>query len=221
VTDPTFVLTVQDSGPGAASATDTFVVNNALGYALNQSGTAQFGLAYDKRNPYEFALDYAVVTHGGALSGLRAKQFFDYLGGIDPKLWSGTNAGFTQVNASDSPVNNYLMNDSMLYLIGSVPKQEFTQGLYQAAITANMTYSPISDNGKPATAKAGVAFPGNDWLAYPGGDEYLANLGSPSPQLLKELAGLRQQHLHAVSNLLDAIDKGNVAMYLKNQFKCP
>src|SRR5262249_32608173 len=25
----------------------------------------------------------------------QAKQFFDYLGTIDPKLWSGTNAGFT------------------------------------------------------------------------------------------------------------------------------
>ena len=84
-----------------------------------------------------------------------------------------------------------------------------------------MTYSPIAENGKPATAKAGAAFPGNDWLAYPGGDEYLANLGSPSPQLLKELAGLRQQHLHAVSNLLNAIDQGNVGTYLRNQFKCP
>jgi len=222
VTDPSFVLTIQDSGTGAASAADIFVLDNALGYALNQSGTAQFGLTFDKRNPFEFALDYAVVTHGGSLTGVQAKQFFDYLGTIDPKLWSGTNAGFTQINVSGSPVNNFMLNDSMLFLIGSAPKQEFIQGLFKAAITAeNMTYSPIANNGNPTTAKAGVAFPGNDWIAFPGGDGYLANLGNPSPQLLKDLAALRQQHLQAVMNLLAAIDKGNVGVYLKNQFRCP
>jgi hypothetical protein len=222
VTDPSFVLTIQDSGPGAANAVDIFVLDNALGYALNQSGTAQFGLAFDKRNPFEFALDYAVVTHGGSLTGVQAKQFFDYLGTIDPKLWSGTNAGFTQINVSDSPVNNFMLNDSMLFLIGSVPKQEFIQGLFKAASTApNMTYSPIANNGNPTTTKSGAAFPGNDWIAFPGGDGYLANLGNPSPQLLKDLAALRQQHLQAVMNLLAAIDKGNVGVYLNNQFKCP
>jgi len=222
VTDPSFVLTIQDAGPGAASAADIFVLDNALGYALNQGGTAQFGLTFDKRNPFEFALDYAVVTHGGSLTGVQAMKFFDYLGTIDPKLWSGANAGFTQINASDSPVNNFMLNDSMLFLIGSVPKHEFIQGLYQAASTAqNMTYSPIANNGNPTTAKAGVAFPGNDWIAFPGGDGYLANLGNPSPQLLQDLAALRQQHLRAVMNLLAAIDKGNVGVYLKNQFRCP
>jgi hypothetical protein len=222
VTDPSFVVTVQDSGNGAATATDIFVLDNALGYALNQSGTAQFGLTYDKRNPFEFALDYAVVTHGGSLTGLQAKQFFDYLGTIDPKLWSGTNAGFTQINVSNSPVNNFMLNDSMLFLIGSVPKQEFIQGLSKAASTApNMTYSPIAQNGNPTTAKAGVAFPGNDWILFPGGDGYLSNLGNASPQLLNDLAALRQQHLQAVKNLLAAIDKGNIGVYLNNQFRCP
>src|SRR5262245_61187300 len=60
---------------------------------------------------------------------------YNYLGTIDPKLWSGTNAGFTQVNISDNPVNNYLSDDSMLFLIGAVPKHEFIQGLYAAATT--------------------------------------------------------------------------------------
>jgi hypothetical protein len=222
VTDPSFVLTILDSGPGAASAGDIFVLDNALGYALNQGGTAQFGLVFDKTNPFEFALDYAVATKSGTLTGVQAKQFFDYLGTIDPKLWSGTDAGFTQINISDSPLNNFMLNDSMLFLIGSVPKQEFIQGLFQAASTApNMTYSPIAKNGNPTTAKAGVAFPGNDWIASPGGDGYLVNLGNPSPQLLQDLAALREKHLQAVTNLLGAIDKGNVAVYLNKQFKCP
>jgi len=222
ITDPSYVLTIDDSGPIAASAADIYALDNALGYVLNQSGTAQFSLPYNKKNPFEFALDYAVVTHAGALTGKQAMQFFDYLGTIDPALWSGTNAGFTQINFSDSAVSNYMLNDSMLFLIGSVPKQEFIQGLFRAASNApNMTYSPLANNGKPTTAKAGAAFPGNDWIASPGGDGYLANIGNSSPQLLNDLAALRQQHLQAVITLLSAIDKGNVGLYLNNQFKCP
>jgi hypothetical protein len=221
VTDPTYVLTLENSGSDAATAADIFVLDNALGYALNEGGTAQFSLPFNKLNPFEFALDYAVVTFAGSLTGVQAKGFFDYLGTIDPALWSGTNAGFTQVNVSDSAVNNFMMDNSMLFLIGSVPKQEFIQGLFQAArTTPNATYSPLAANGKPATAKAGAAFPGNDWIAFPAGDGYLTNLGNPSPQLLQALGNLRQQHLQAVANLLRAIDKGNVSLYLNNQFKC-
>jgi len=54
-----------------------------------------------------------------------------------------------------------------------------------------MTYWPIAGNGKPTTARAGAAFPGNDWIAFPNGDEYLSNLGSSSPVLLNSLANLR------------------------------
>lgn len=50
VTDPSFVLTMQDSGPGAASASDIFV-DNILGYALNQGGTAQFTIPFNAQNP--------------------------------------------------------------------------------------------------------------------------------------------------------------------------
>jgi hypothetical protein len=71
------------------------------------------------------------------------------------------------------------------------------------------------------TAKVGAAFPGNDWIAFPGGDGYLKNLGRPSQRLLSALALLRQQHLHAVATHLNAIDKGNVTWYLDGGFKCP
>jgi hypothetical protein len=193
LTNPSFVLTIKNSGPTAASAADIFVLNNALGYVLSQSGTAQFSPTYDKRNPFEFALEYAVVTYAGTLTGQQAKQFFDFVGTIDPELWSGTNAGFTQINFSDSAVNNFMMNNSMLFLIGSVSKHQFIQGLFAAATTApNRTYFPLAKNGKPTVEKAGIAFPGNDWAAFPNGEEYLANLGNPSPQLLSALEALRQ-----------------------------
>ena len=215
ITDPSYVFTVQDSGPNAASAADINVLDNALGYVLNQSGTAHF--SPDNARAYDFSLDYAVVTFAGTLSGVHAKEFFDYLGTIDPALWSGQFAGFTQIAFQGSPTNN-----SMLFLKPAATKQEFITGLSTAAnTTPGATYVTINNHGQPTTAKAGIAFPGNDWIAFPDGDQYLAQLGNPSSQLLSQLAGLRQRHLQAVANLLDAIEKGKVTLYLNNQFRCP
>jgi hypothetical protein len=217
VTDPSYVFTMLDAGPLAVSQSDIFVLDNALGYVLNQSGTAQFGLRYNPSNPYEFGLDYAVVTFAGILTGEHAQEFFNYLGTIDPALWTGANAGFTQINLLPFGPDN-----SMLFLIGNVPTSEFTTGLFKAAITTpGAIYSPLGKDGKPTVATAGAAFPGNDWVASPSGEGYLVNLVNPSPQLLNALAALRQKHLHAVTNLLGAINAGNVELYLHNQFKCP
>ena len=215
ITDPSYVFTVQDSGPTAVSAADVDVLDNALGYVLNQGGTAHF--SPDNARAYDFSLDYAVVTFAGTLSGVHAKEFFDYLGTIDPALWSGQFAGFTQIAFQGSPTNN-----SMLFLKPAATKQEFITGLSTAATTTpGATYVTINNHGQPTTAKAGIAFPGNDWIAFPDGGQYLAKLGNPSPQLLSQLAALRQRHLQAVANLLDAIEKGKVDLYLNNQFRCP
>jgi hypothetical protein len=152
VTDPSYVFRVEDPGPAAASAVDIFVLDNALGYALNQGGTAQFGLSYDPTNPYTSPLAYAVVTFQGYLTGEEAQKFFNYLGTIDKKLWSGKNAGLTQIALKDFGLSN-----SMLFLIGNVSTSEFTSGIYRAvATTPGTTYSPLQ-NGTPTTATAGAA----------------------------------------------------------------
>ena len=217
VTDPSYVFTMVDSGPVAVSQSDVFVLDNALGYALNQGGTAQFSLKYDPKNPNDFANAYAVVTFKGSLTGEHAEAFFNYLGTIDPALFTGTDAGFTQIN-----LQPFEPSDSMLFLIGDVSTREFVTGLFKAATTTpDATYSPLEKNGKPTVAKAGAAFPGNDWIAFPKGDQYLANLVNPSPGLLSDLAALRALHLQAVTNLLRAINKGNVSHYLNDQFTCP
>lgn len=214
VTDPSYVFTVQDSGANGVSAADIKVLDNALGYVLNQGGTAHF--SPDNAKAYDFPLDYAVVTFTGTLSGVQAKGFFDYLGTIDAALWTGQFAGFTQIDFQNSPTNN-----SMLFLRPAVTKQRFITSLSTAASTTpNATYVTLNNNGQPTTAKAGISFPGNDWIAFPNGDQYLANLGNPSPQLLNQLAALRQQHLQAVANLLHAIEQGRVSLYLNNQFRC-
>jgi hypothetical protein len=218
VTNPSYVFTVNDSGSDAVSESDVDVLDNALGYVLNQGGTAHF--SPDNPKAYSFSLDHAVVTiddTDDTLTGVEAKAFFDHLGTIDPALWSGTFAGFTQIDFQGSPTNN-----SMLFLKPAASKQRFITGLSAAAnTTPDATYVTRNNNGQPTTAKAGIAFPGNDWLAFPDGDQYLMRLGESSPLLLSQLAALRQLHLQAVASLLSAIDKGNVSVYLNHQFKCP
>jgi hypothetical protein len=213
-TNPSYVFTVQDSGPGAASMHDVDVLDNALGYVLSQGGTVHFSA--DNAKAYAFVLDYAVVTFLGTLSGDESRQFFDRLGTIDAALWSGQFAGFTQIDFGNSPTNN-----SMLFLQPAVTKHRFISGLAAAVETEpRATYFPLKNNGAPTTARAGIAFPGNDWLAFPDGDQYLANIGG-TPELVDELAVLRQRHLTAVGNLLEAIVENRVESYLDHGFSCP
>jgi hypothetical protein len=169
VTNPSYVFTVRDSGPNAVSEADVDVLDNALGYVLNQGGTAHF--SPDNTKAYDFSLDYAVVTFAGTLSGVQAKGFFDYLGTIDPALWSGRFAGFTQIDFHGSPTNN-----SMLFLKPAATKQRFITGLSTAASTTpGATYVTLNNNNQPTTLQAGIAFPGNDWVAFPNGDQYVAS----------------------------------------------
>ena len=214
VTHPSFVFTIQDEGPGAVSAGDINVIGNVLGYVLSQGSTAYF--SPDNPKAYQFPLDYAVVSFGSFLTGERAKDFFDFVGTIDAALWSGLFAGFTQIDFAGSAMNN-----SMIFLRPAVSKQRFITGLSTAAsITPDAAYVTLNNRGNPTTAKAGVAFPENDWIGFPNGDQYLSQIGNLSPQLLEALAALRQEHLEAVWNLLRAIDRQNVSGYLDHQFRC-
>ena len=188
-THPSYVFTIRDSGLDPVIAADVDVLDNALGYVLNQEATVHF--SPDNFKAYAFALDYAVVTFPGALDGLAAKAFFDYLGTIDAALWSGQFAGFTQIAFQGSPLNN-----SMLFLKPAASKHRFIAGLLTAASTTlGVTYGPVKNNDQPTTVRAGIAFPENDWMASPAGEDYLANLGNPSSRLLAYLAELRQTHL--------------------------
>jgi len=215
VTDPSFIFTVQDSGQDAVSAADIDVLDNALGYVMNQGGTAHFSPDHPKA--YDFPLDYAVVSFAGILDGVGAKAFFDYLGTIDAALWSGPFAGFTQIDFEDSPTNN-----SMLFLQSATSKRQFVSGLFTAASTTpGATYVTLTNGGRPTTAHAGVAFPGNDWIAFPNGDQYLAKLANPSPKLLKALFALRQEHLQAVADLVAAIEADEIEAFLGQHFACP
>jgi len=213
-TNPSYIATVQDSGSDGVSMHDVNVLDNALGYVLNQGGTVHF--SPDNAKAYAFALDYAVVTFPGTLTGDEAGQFFERLGTIDTALFSGQFAGFTQIDFARSATNN-----SMLFLQPAVTKNRFIAGLAAAVETEpGASYFPLKNNATPTTARAGIAFPGNDWLAFPAGDQYLVNVGG-TPQLVDALATLRQQHLTAVRNLLAAIARNRVDAYLDRGFTCP
>ena len=213
-TNPSFVFTIQDSGAGAVTGADVDVLSNALGYVLNQGGTAHF--SPDNFKAYAFPIDYALVTFAGPLSGDEAQAFFEHLGTIDTALFSGLFAGFTQIDLPGS-----LTNNTMLFLQPAVSKRRFISGLSAAADDEpRASYSPLKNNGAPTTARAGVAFPGNDWLAFPQGDQYLVNVGG-SPELVSDLEELRQRHLAAVESLLEAIEGGDVEGYLASRFTCP
>jgi len=212
-TNPSFVFTMLDTGADSVTQADVNVLDNALGYVLSQGSTTHF--SPDNFKAYAFPLDYALVKFLGTLSGSEAQAFFEHLGTIDEALFSGLFAGFTQIDHAGSMTNN-----SMLFLQPAVSKHRFIAGLSAAADEdPRASYSPLKNNGAPTTARAGVAFPSNDWLAFPDGDQYLANVGA-SPQLRKELAVLRRQHLEAVASLLDAIEGDRLEDFFK-QFTCP
>ena len=213
-TNPSFVFTVTDSGAGSVTEADVNVLGNALGYVLNQGSTAHF--SPDNFRAYAFPLDYALVTFRGTLTGSEAQDFFEHLGTIDEALFSGLFAGFTQIDLAGSTTNN-----TMLFLQPAASKHRFIAGLAAAvADELRASYSPLKNNGAPTTKRAGVAFPENDWLSFPDGDQYLVNVGG-SAQLLIELAALRQQHRAAVDSLLLAIEEDRVDEYLARTFTCP
>lgn len=214
-TNPSFVFNIQDSGPGSVAEADVNVISNALGYVLNQGGTSHF--SPDHHNAYAFPLDFAIITFSGTLSGDEAQAFFEHVGTVDEALFSGLFAGFTQIDLPASTTNN-----SMLFLQPAVGKRQFISGLSAAAADdPRASYAPLKNNGAPTTLRAGVAFPFNDWLADPDGNQYLTNIGA-SDRLRGELLALRLLHLEAVTNLLDAIDEGRVMDYLfGGQFTCP
>jgi hypothetical protein len=190
------------------------VLGNALGYVLNQGSTAHF--SPDNFKAYAFPLDYALVTFQGTLTGSEAQDFFEHLDTIDEALFSGLFAGFTQIDVPGSTTNN-----TMLFLQPAVSKHRFITGLAAAAADdLRASYSPLKNNGAPTTKRAGVAFPENDWLLFPDGDQFLMNVGG-SAQLLRELVALRRQHRTAVDSLLLAIEEDRVDDYLARTFTCP
>jgi hypothetical protein len=190
VTNPSFVFTVIDDGPNAASIDDVKVLTDSLGYVLSQ-GSA-FLLDADDAASFDFPANYVVLNFDKPPSIARSARLFETVGEIDPELFETDTSGYTQYGRA------------YLSLQSAVPDAQFIAGYVEAASRFGVEYTPIV-GGVPSLFQGGAAFPGNDWAASPAGEEYLARIPSAAHHALGRI---RAFHLRATQKVLRRIEQG-------------
>lgn len=203
-TNPSYVFTVIDAGPNAASAADIRLLTNSLGYVLSQ-GSA-FVLDADDPGAFDFPANYVVVNFATPPPLVDSVALFESVGRIDPELFETDTSGYTQFGRA------------YLSLQSAVPDAQFIAGYARAADESRLEYTPIV-NGAPSLFQGGAAFPGNDWTVYTRGEEYLSRI---PPSVHRELARIRAFHLRATREVLRALaDRGGRSLEKAVSFACP
>jgi len=210
-TNPSFVYTMIDSGPNAASHDDIRIVTDSLGFVLSQ-GSA-FLLDAANTASFDFPANYIVLNFDTPPPMRTSAALFEAVGRIDPELFETDSSGYTQYGRA------YLSLQSF------VPDSQFIAGYVQAAAQFGIEYTPIVA-GLPSLFTGGAAFPGNDWILNPRGEEYLARIPVESHQALKRL---RNAHLRFTREALRELtneDEGNSrdrqgARHKMGQLRCP
>jgi hypothetical protein len=192
-TNPAYVYVVTDSGPNAASHSDIKVLTDSLGYVLSQ-GSA-FLLDADNPSSFDFPANYIVLNFPEPPSIQQSATLFETVGSIDRELFETDSSGYTQFGRA------------YLSLQSSVSNDRFISGYVRAAAAAHVEYAPII-GGIPAMFQGGAAFPGNDWAAFPAGDEYLARIPSAAHPALRQL---RAAHLSFTREALSALEDDDKA----------
>lgn len=187
-TNPSFVYTVQDSGPNAASTGDVKVLTDSLGYVMSQ-GSA-FLLDADDPASFDFPANYVVLNFARQPPLSLSAALFETVGRIDPELFSTDTSGYTQYGRA------------YLSLQSAVSDARFIDGYVRAAQAFGVEYTPIV-NGTPSLFVGGAAFPGNDWTASPRGEEYLSRIPAASH---RALARIRAFHLRTTREVLRRLD---------------
>jgi len=200
-TNPSYVYTVIDDGPNAASLADVKVLTDSLGYVLSQ-GSA-FLLDADDTASFDFPANYVVLNFRTPPPIARSAALFRTVGRIDPALFETDTSGYTQFGRA------------YLSLQSDVPDAQFIAGYVQAAAQSGVEYTPIV-NGVPSLFQGGAAFPGNDWTVDTRGEEYLSRIPAQSHGAL---ARIRAFHLQVTREVLrklehaDNLSHGNVASF--------
>ncbi len=189
-TNPAYVYTIIDDGPNAASHDDIKVLTDSLGYVLSQ-GSA-FLLDADNAASFDFSANYVVLNFARPPSIARSARLFETVGAIDPDLFETDTSGYTQYGRA------------YLSLQSAVPDDQFIAGYVEAASRFGVEYTPIV-GGVPSLFQGGAAFPGNDWTASPGGEDYLSRI---PPAAHRALGRLRAFHLRATQKVLRRIEQG-------------
>ena len=183
-TNPSYVYTIIDDGPNAASLGDVKVLTDSLGYVMSQ-GSA-FLLDADNPSSFDFPANYVVLNFEAPPPLARSAALFRTVGRIDPELFATDTSGYTQFGRA------------YLSLQSDVPDAQFIAGYIRAATEFGVGYTPIV-NGQPSLFQGGAAFPGNDWTLNTRGEEYLSRI---PPQSHQALARIRAFHLRATREVL-------------------
>ena len=190
-TNPSYVYTIIDAGPNAATHDDIEILTDALGYVLSQASA--FLLDADRADSFDFPANYVVLNFTTPPPLRRSAALFEAVGRIDPELFETETSGYTQYGRA------YLSLQSF------VPDAQFIAGYVQAALEFGVEYTPIS-GGVPGLFEGGAAFPGNDWLLNPRGEEYLGRIPAASHRALRQL---RNDHLRFTREALRALGEGD------------
>ena len=190
-TNPSFVYTIQDSGPNAASAGDVRVLTDGLGYVMSQASA--FLLDAEDPTGFDFPANYVVLNFARQPPLAASAALFETVGRIDPDLFSTDTSGYTQYGRA------------YVSLQSAVSDARFIDGYVRAARRAGVEYTPVV-NGQPSLFTGGAAFPGNDWTASPRGEDYLARIPAASH---RALARIRAFHLRATREVLQRLARGD------------
>jgi hypothetical protein len=171
-TNPTYAFKLDDIGRNAISHDDISRLTDSLGFVMSQDSV--FLLDLDNPASFEFPASYVVLKFRRTPSLEESAALFETVGRIDPQLFETDTSGYTQVGRS------------YISLQSDVPEEEFTAGYAQAAREFGVRYTPIVD-GVPSVFEGGAGFPGNDWVAHPGGEEYLSRIPGRVHEALRRL----------------------------------
>jgi hypothetical protein len=188
-TNPSYVYTILDQGPNAASTDDVKVLTDSLGYVLSQ-GSA-FLLDAEDPSAFDFPANYAVLNFRTPPPIRVSAALFRTVGDIDPRLFETDTSGYTQFGRA------------YLSLQSDVSNEDFINGYVQAAQIAGVEYTPIV-GGVPSLFTGGAAFPGNDWTVNARGEEYLARIPAQSH---RGLGFLRAFHLRVTREVLRKLEQ--------------
>jgi len=189
-TNPAYVYTVIDSGLNAASHDDIKVLTDSLGYVFSQFSA--FLLDADNPASFDFPANYVVLNFPAPPRLAQSAALFRTVGRIDTELFSTDTSGYTQYGRA------------YLSLRSAVSDEQFIAGYVEAARRFGVEYTPIV-NGQPSLFQGGAAFPGNDWIQNPGGQEYLSRIPAPSHRALRRIRAL---HLQITKDVLRTLEPG-------------
>jgi hypothetical protein len=188
-TNPSYVFTIIDSGPNAATHDDIKVLTDSLAYVMSQASA--FLLDADRAQSFDFPANYVVLNFKTPPSLKRSAALFETVGRIDPALFNTEFSGYTQFGRA------------YLSLQSDVGNQQFIDGYVEAARQFGVEYTPIV-GGVPALFEGGAAFPFNDWVLSPQGEEYLGRIPAESHRALRRL---RNGHLRFTREALRSLDE--------------